>query len=157
MTSSGLTRQQRKTLDFIRAYITEHGCSPSFAEIGAGLGLVSKSAVHFHVHGLKRRGVLVQPHSCSRSIALTDTGTITLHLPPDIERRLRELAQQGGVAPEAIAVEALRDCLCVRSISASRETSTSVGPPKIDGNARAGRLSQSPTDRPAHSFTEVPS
>lgn len=147
--TSGLTRQQAKVLDFIRAFITEHGSSPSYAEIGAGLGLVSRSSIHRHVHGLVRRGVLMQPHGCPRSIALTDAGTMRLHLPPDLERRLRELAQQAGVAPEAIAIEALRDCLLLRpcSNSASQETSLSVGlprPPETRGPVTAPR--HSPTD-----------
>lgn len=127
---AGLTRQQSKVLAYIRGYIAEHGCSPSHAEIAAGLGLVSRGSIHRHIHELVRRGALIQPRGHARSIALTEAGSIRLYLPPDLDRRLRELAQQAGVTPEAIAIEALRDCLlplrCSHSVSC--ETSPKAQP-----------------------------
>lgn len=51
-----LTRRQAQTLDFIRQYVTENACAPSYEEIGAGIGLRSKSGVMRLVNGLKERG-----------------------------------------------------------------------------------------------------
>lgn len=130
MTPAGLTRQQSKVLAYIRGYIIEHGCSPSHAEIATGLRLASRGSIHRHIHELMRRGALIQSPGHARSIALTEAGSVRLHLPPDLDRRLREFARQAGVAPEAIAIEALRDCLLPLrcSHSASRETSATEAP-----------------------------
>ena len=53
-----LTERQREVLDFIRAYMEFNGWPPTITEIGAGLGLSSKSTVHYHVQALARKGYI---------------------------------------------------------------------------------------------------
>ena len=44
-----LTRRQRQVYDFIANFVHGHGYSPSFEEIGNGLGLSSLATVHKHI------------------------------------------------------------------------------------------------------------
>lgn len=63
-----ITRRQRQVLDFITDFIRENGYSPSFEEIGHGLGLSSLATVHKHVHNLKQKNYLNHEFNRSRSI-----------------------------------------------------------------------------------------
>lgn len=65
-----MTRRQRDALNFIAAYIQEHGISPSFDEINIGLGLNSKSGVHRLVEALRERGEIEYLPYRARSIRL---------------------------------------------------------------------------------------
>ena len=62
-----LTTQQKRVLDFIRAFIHRHGHSPSLREIGEGIDIQSRGAVHRHVQTLINRGVLKRSRSGWRS------------------------------------------------------------------------------------------
>ena len=48
-----LTRRQKQVYDFLARFVEEHGYSPSFEEIGEGLGLSSLATVHKHVSNLE--------------------------------------------------------------------------------------------------------
>jgi len=50
--------------------VEEHGYSPSFEEIGEGLGLSSLATVHKHVSNLEEKGLLKRDYNRSRSIDL---------------------------------------------------------------------------------------
>lgn len=63
-----ITRRQRQVLDFITGFIRENGYSPSFEEIGHGLGLSSLATVHKHVSNLDQKGYLKRDYNRSRSI-----------------------------------------------------------------------------------------
>lgn len=63
-----LTRRQREILDFIRAFIAEHGYSPSLEEIGAHFGLSSVATVHKHVQRLVEKRMLRKSAHRSRSV-----------------------------------------------------------------------------------------
>lgn len=63
-----ITRRQRQVLDFITNFIRENGYSPSFEEIGQGLGLSSLATVHKHVSNLDQKGYLKRDYNRSRSI-----------------------------------------------------------------------------------------
>jgi len=63
-----ITRRQRQVLDFITNFIRENGYSPSFEEIGHGLGLSSLATVHKHVSNLDQKGYLKRDYNRSRSI-----------------------------------------------------------------------------------------
>lgn len=63
-----LTRQQQRTLDFIKGYIAENEVSPSYDEIMAALGLQSKSGVYRLVRGLQNRKRVRFTPNVSRSI-----------------------------------------------------------------------------------------
>ncbi|MDT8067700.1 MAG: transcriptional repressor LexA [Terriglobia bacterium] len=63
-----ITRRQRQVLDFITNFIRENGYSPSFEEIGQGLGLSSLATVHKHISNLDQKGYLKRDYNRSRSI-----------------------------------------------------------------------------------------
>ena len=120
---TGLTRVQRKVLDFIRDYIMEHGCSPTFREIGHDLGISSPGNVHQHIRNLVQRGAITIVRRRRRSIALCES-TLTIALPPSIDQEVRRIAAEAGTTPEAVVVECVRDGLSrVRSLSVTRGTS----------------------------------
>ena len=66
-----LTQSQQKTLNFIRAYMDEHGLAPTLVEIGKGVGINSKGVVHRHVQALKEKGYLERSNGW-RAMRLTD-------------------------------------------------------------------------------------
>ena len=65
-----LTRRQRQVYDFIAGWVQSHGYSPSFEEIGNGLGLSSLATVHKHISNLEKKGLLRRDYNRSRSIDL---------------------------------------------------------------------------------------
>src|SRR5271169_6735155 len=65
-----LTRRQKQVYDFLAGFVEEHGYSPSFEEIGGGLGLSSLATVHKHVSNLEEKGLLKRDYNRSRSIDL---------------------------------------------------------------------------------------
>jgi len=65
-----LTRRQKQVYDFLAQFVEEHGYSPSFEEIGDGLGLSSLATVHKHISNLEEKGLLKRDYNRSRSIDL---------------------------------------------------------------------------------------
>jgi repressor LexA len=65
-----ITRRQRQVYDFISEFVQAKGYSPSFEEIGEGLGLSSLATVHKHVSNLEQKGLLRRDYNRSRSIDL---------------------------------------------------------------------------------------
>lgn len=63
-----LTKKQLAVLNFIQDFTEEKGCSPSYREIMAGLGLSSVSAVAEHVDNLVEKGVLEKAPGEARSL-----------------------------------------------------------------------------------------
>ena len=100
-----LTRRQKQILDFLEAYIGEHGYAPSFEEIAAQFTFRSLATVHEHLTNLERKGFIRRTHNESRSIEL---------VPRPGEAAATELPLLGQVAagepieaiaePETIAV-----------------------------------------------------
>lgn len=65
-----VTKRQKEVYDFIQAFVHKNGYSPSFEEIGTGLGLSSLATVHKHISNLERKGMLRRDYNRSRSIDL---------------------------------------------------------------------------------------
>lgn len=63
-----LTRRQRQVYDFIDDFVRSKGYSPSFEEIGEGLGLSSLATVHKHISNLEEKGLLKRGYNRSRSL-----------------------------------------------------------------------------------------
>lgn len=59
---------KRNILAFIKEYIQENEYPPTFDEIGEAVGLLSKSTVHTHMHGLKAKGYITFIDGSSRTI-----------------------------------------------------------------------------------------
>jgi repressor LexA len=78
--------------DFLQNFIEEHGYSPSFEEIGAGLGLSSLATVHKHISNLQEKGLLKRDYNRSRSIDVV---------------KMRGRAKQSPVSPADIRLPLL--------------------------------------------------
>jgi repressor LexA len=65
-----ITKRQRQVYDYIASFVQSHGYSPSFEEIGEGLGLSSLATVHKHISNLEKKGLLKRDYNRSRSIDL---------------------------------------------------------------------------------------
>lgn len=65
-----ITKRQRQVYDFIAEFVERNGYSPSFEEIGQGLGLSSLATVHKHISNLEKKGLLNRDYNRSRSIDL---------------------------------------------------------------------------------------
>ncbi|HZU41346.1 MAG TPA: transcriptional repressor LexA [Terriglobales bacterium] len=63
-----ITKRQRQVYDFISSFVQSNGYSPSFEEIGEGLGLSSLATVHKHISNLEKKGLLKRDYNRSRSI-----------------------------------------------------------------------------------------
>ena len=63
-----ITKRQRQVYDFLQEFIQRNGYSPSFEEIGDGLGLSSLATVHKHISNLEKTGLLKRDYNRSRSI-----------------------------------------------------------------------------------------
>jgi SOS-response transcriptional repressor LexA len=62
------TKKQKVLLDFIEAFISEHGYSPSYREIMLGLNYKSVATVALHVNSLIKRGHLRKRDHSARSL-----------------------------------------------------------------------------------------
>src|SRR5438309_11499036 len=85
-----ITQRQRQVYDFISRFVVEKGYSPSFEEIGEGLGLSSLATVHKHISNLEKKGLLNRDYNRSRSIDL---------LPPKGRLKLAMSVNTGLVLP----------------------------------------------------------
>ena len=63
-----ITKRQREVYDYIQGFMQTKGYSPSFEEIGQGLGLSSLATVHKHISNLEKKGLLKRDYNRSRSI-----------------------------------------------------------------------------------------
>src|ERR1700747_2306869 len=63
-----ITKRQRQVYDFISDFVQQNQYSPSFEEIGAGLGLSSLATVHKHISNLQEKGLLKRDYNRSRAI-----------------------------------------------------------------------------------------
>lgn len=62
------TKKQRELLTFIEQFIGEHGYSPSYREVMAGLSYTSVATVALHINNLIRRGHLRKRDHSARSL-----------------------------------------------------------------------------------------
>jgi repressor LexA len=66
----GLTRSQRDVLDFIKAYLDQHGIPPTFQDIADSVGLRSKGGIHRVLTALEERGHIERLPARARAIRL---------------------------------------------------------------------------------------
>jgi SOS-response transcriptional repressor LexA len=62
------TKKQKELLSFIEKFIAEHGYSPSYREIMAGLNYSSVATVALHVNNLIKRGQIRKRDHSARSL-----------------------------------------------------------------------------------------
>jgi repressor LexA len=95
-----LTKKQKLVLDYIGAFIQEHGYRPSYEEIAAGLGLSSQSTICVHVENLKNKGYLTKKDNTNRSVDLLRSRT---------RRRMTEEVPLMGLIAAGLPIEAVQD------------------------------------------------
>jgi SOS-response transcriptional repressor LexA len=71
------TKKQKELLEFIEAFIAEHGYSPSYREIMNGVGYTSVATVSLHINNLVKRGHLIKRDNAARSLEPTKATTET--------------------------------------------------------------------------------
>ena len=62
------TERQRRILEVIREFTSEHGYPPSVREIGERVGLSSSSTIHAHLKTLERRGYISRDPTKPRAL-----------------------------------------------------------------------------------------
>jgi repressor LexA len=77
-----ITKRQREVYDFIHDFVQQKGYSPSFEEIGGGLGLSSLATVHKHISNLEKKGLLKRDYNRSRSIDVLPARGLFKRQPP---------------------------------------------------------------------------
>lgn len=97
--------KQKELLDFIAAFITEHGYSPSYREIMKGLNYTSVATVALHVNSLIKRGHLAKRDRSARSLevveeSLDEKPLITKQLKASEEKWLVQKVEQFFKAAE---------------------------------------------------------
>jgi len=73
--------RRKKILECIARTVAERGYPPSVREIAEVVGLATPSAVHHHLTGLERDGLLERGAHSSRAVRLTVRGEAELGLP----------------------------------------------------------------------------
>ena len=53
-----VTKRQKEMLDYLQAFIAEHGYAPTLDEIGQHFSLASLATVHKHLGNLERKGFI---------------------------------------------------------------------------------------------------
>lgn len=98
-------------MDFVRAYIEEHGFAPSVREIGRAVGISSTRAVKYHLDVLVRDGLMDRVNRKARSIK-------TAHQPDSLPLIGRIAAGSPVLAVENVAAQVslsrFRDCFLLR-------------------------------------------
>jgi SOS-response transcriptional repressor LexA len=79
------TKKQKQLLEFIEAFIKEHGYSPSYREVMNGLGYTSVATVALHINNLIKRGHLRKRDRSARSLEVVGV---------DIERSLGDIMEK---------------------------------------------------------------
>jgi SOS-response transcriptional repressor LexA len=83
------TKKQQELLEYIAGFITEHGYSPSYREIRAGLNYNSVATVSLHVNNLIKRGHLIKRDHSARSLELTKAD-----VKPDAKLAVKQLVDK---------------------------------------------------------------
>jgi repressor LexA len=68
MLGAMLTKRQKEMVDYLDAYIREHGYAPTLEEIGRAFRLSSLATVHKHLTNLERKGVIRRKWNRSRAL-----------------------------------------------------------------------------------------
>jgi repressor LexA len=78
-----LTKRQKELLDYLSAYIEQHGYAPTLEEIGRNFALGSLATVHKHLQNLERKGHIRRLPNRSRALEVTprDASRPTVHVP----------------------------------------------------------------------------
>jgi SOS-response transcriptional repressor LexA len=100
------TKKQREILTFIEKFIAEHGYSPSYREIMAGLNYTSVATVALHVNSLIKRGHIRKRDRSARSLEVVrqpaSAGPKVAEVTPAQEKWLIDLIEQRFAEAESV-------------------------------------------------------
>lgn len=65
-----MTESQKRTLDFVQAYILRNGVAPTYPEIAKGIGIKSQGTAHRYVKALVEKGYLLNEEGLHRGLRL---------------------------------------------------------------------------------------
>jgi len=71
------TKRQKELLEYVDAFIQEHGYGPSYREIMNAIGYKSVSTVAIHIDGLITKGFLRKRDNSARSLEVVTTNATT--------------------------------------------------------------------------------
>jgi SOS-response transcriptional repressor LexA len=71
------TKRQKELLEYVDAFIQEHGYGPSYREIMNAIGYKSVSTVAIHIDGLITKGFLRKTDNSARSLEVVTTNAAT--------------------------------------------------------------------------------
>ena len=71
------TKRQKELLEYVDAFIQEHGYGPSYREIMNSIGYKSVSTVAIHIEGLIAKGFLRKTDNSARSLEVVTTNATT--------------------------------------------------------------------------------
>ena len=71
------TKRQKELLEYVDAFIQEHGYGPSYREIMNAIGYKSVSTVAIHIEGLIAKGFLRKTDNSARSLEVVTTNATT--------------------------------------------------------------------------------
>jgi len=71
------TKRQKELLEYVDAFIQEHGYGPSYREIMNAIGYKSVSTVAIHIDGLISKGFLRKRDNSARSLEVVTTNAAT--------------------------------------------------------------------------------
>jgi SOS-response transcriptional repressor LexA len=76
MNPVGMTARQLHLMVFVQSYIAEHGYSPNYSEIAAGIQLASRGNIARLIYALEQRGYVRRLPRQARSLMLSDEGAV---------------------------------------------------------------------------------
>jgi repressor LexA len=116
-----LTKRQREIYDFLSTFVQSHGYSPSFEEIGNGMGLRSLATVHKHITNLEKKGLLKRGYNRSRSIDVLPVRGVPRRQKPTVVESIK-LPLVGRIAA-GLPVETFEnpDTISLEDITRSKE------------------------------------
>jgi repressor LexA len=116
-----LTKRQREIYDFLSTFVQSKGYSPSFEEIGNGMGLRSLATVHKHITNLEKKGLLKRGYNRSRSIDVLPVRGVPRRQKPTVVESIK-LPLVGRIAA-GLPVETFEnpDTISLEDITRSKE------------------------------------
>lgn len=107
----GLTARERDCLNAIEGYVMRHARAPSLTDLGALLGLSSKSGVYRLVEGLEQRGWVRKLPNRARSIEIVSqpvsAGSRAFILPQSVQATLDAHCRLIGEHPDNVVADAV--------------------------------------------------
>ena len=83
------TKKQQELLQYIQAFIAEHGYSPSYREIMNGLSYTSVATVSLHISNLIKRGHLAKRDHSARSLEV-----VNAEISPEIKPKQLKVSEE---------------------------------------------------------------